>query len=46
MGNLAIFPIFPPFGSVRLPGFEPGSRVDYRDEDLNLARLPVPPQAR
>ena len=36
---------FQPFGSVRLPGFEPGSRAGYRDEDLNLARLPVPPQA-
>ena len=45
-GESRDFPIFPPFGSVRLPGFEPGSRADYRDEDLNLARLPVPPQAR
>ena len=43
--GISRFPIFPPFGSVRLPGFEPGSRADYRDEDLNLARLPVPPQA-
>ena len=45
-GESLDFPIFSPFGSVRLPGFEPGSRADYRDEDLNLARLPVPPQAR